>query len=77
MKKLKLIKSIDNDCPKYSERLSQLKNRLSCQFEVPGIGRLRTGKQHGNFHITHTSVKNSNAIVKRKSRRKMEKAINI
>lgn len=23
-----------------------------CQLEVPGVGRLRTGEKHSNFHIT-------------------------
>lgn len=23
-----------------------------CQFEVPGVGRLRTGERHADFHIT-------------------------
>ncbi len=26
-----------------------------CQLEVPGIGRIRTGKVHPNFHLTKMS----------------------
>jgi len=42
--KVKSIESLKN--------FDQLQERLLCQFEIPGVGRLRTGERHSDFHIT-------------------------
>jgi hypothetical protein len=34
---------------------NQLQEQLLCQFEVPGVGRLRTGERHSDFHMTGCS----------------------
>jgi hypothetical protein len=30
---------------------NRMEKRCICQMEVPGVGRLRTGERHPNFHL--------------------------
>ena len=52
MKKLSLKKTAGYKFPESYRDYLDIKRVPVCQVEIPGMGRLRTGKQHLNFHIT-------------------------
>ena len=64
MNKLKIIKPTGKEELEYCKNFEQLREHLLCQFEVPGVGRLRTGEKHLNFHLTG-SAKTGKKIIEK------------
>jgi len=52
VKKVTIRKSSSVNNLESRRNFDRLQERLLCQFEIPGVGRLRTGERHSDFHIT-------------------------
>lgn len=52
MKKVTIKKSPSVNNLEKLRDIDRLQERPLCQFEIPGVGRLRTGEKHSDFHIT-------------------------
>jgi len=51
MAKLKISKPVSKIDKDISQDLSQLLKLSVYQIEIPGVGRLRTGERHPEFHL--------------------------
>jgi len=51
MAKLKISKPKKNAAEDIDQNVNQLMQFSACQIEVPGVGRLRTGERHPDFHL--------------------------
>jgi hypothetical protein len=62
-KRIRLIRTSDNIPAGQNNGLSEA-NVPECQIMIPGIGRVRTGELHPNFHAAQLSDESKHEIIK-------------